>query len=158
MSSSRSGDTARTLILIGLVLEAVEVAVLLGIGLLFLIVPLAGLLALSFAAIGIVWIFLVYLFSYVRVREGDYEGARTPTLVFAILSLITIGLISGILYLVAYVKLGDADWESHQRTAWAGATPAAPAPPGLGPKTCSRCRTFNDPSSIYCRSCGAPLP
>ncbi|HLY76277.1 MAG TPA: hypothetical protein VKT21_00140, partial [Thermoplasmata archaeon] len=45
---------------------------------------------------------------YKPVREGRYEQAKTPTLVFAILSLVTISIISGILYLIAYIKLGDA--------------------------------------------------
>lgn len=160
--ANRSGDTARTLILIGLILDVIGEAILLLVGVFFLIVPLLGAIVLGIALIGFVWVALVYVFSYERVRNGDYEGARTPTLVFAILSLITLALIPGILFLIGYVKLGDALRE---------ATPAAPAwgspaPPSVpipaaplagGMRYCAHCGRANPGGTAYCTGCGAPL-
>jgi len=158
--SSPSGDTARTLILVGLIIDVIGVVALFGIGFFLLIVPpLAGLL-FGLAVIGLLWIFLVYLFSYQRVREGDYEGARTPTLVFAILSLITIALIPGILFLIAYVKLGDAIREEPNVAAAWGTAPAAPvpsSPSAAGGKFCAHCGRANPATGLYCQGCGAPL-
>jgi hypothetical protein len=159
--SSASGDTAQTLILVGLILDVILEAILLLVGLFFLIVPLVGAIILGLALIGLLWVFLVYLFSYQRVREGDYEGARTPTLVFAILSLLSVALIPGILFLIAYVKLGDAIREEpNAAPAWgAPAAPAAPASPlpTTGSKFCEHCGRANPAAGIYCQGCGAPL-
>ena len=111
---TRSGETASTLILIGLILQGIEVAIFLGIGLLLFVVPIVGVFVLAIGAIGVLWLVLVYGFSYGPTQMGDYSGARTPTLVFGILSLLTLGLISGILYIIAYAKLGDAEREAFQ--------------------------------------------
>jgi len=159
--SSPSGDTARTLILVGLIIDIILEAILLGVGVLLLGYVIIGAVILGFAIIGLVWIFLVYVFSYSPVREGDYEGARTPTLVFAILSLITLSLIPGILFLIAYVKLGDAIREEpNVAPAW-GTGPTAPipsyAPASGGGKLCSHCGRTNPPTGLYCQGCGAPL-
>lgn len=158
--SSQSGGTAQTLILVGLIIDVIGVVALFGIGIFLLIVPLLGGLLFGLALIGLLWTFLVYLFSYQRVREGDYEGARTPTLVFAILSLITIALIPGILFLIAYVKLGDAIREEPGvATAW-GVAPTVPipsSPPAAGTKFCAHCGRANPTTGLYCQGCGAPL-
>jgi hypothetical protein len=105
-----SGSTSKTLILVGLILQAIGVLIGLAAGALtFLVAPIFGIFYLAFAALGIVWLILVWMLSYAPVQAGRYEAARTPTLIFAILSIITIfGIIAGILYLVAYIKLGDA--------------------------------------------------
>lgn len=142
-----SGGTAKTLILVGLILQLIQVLVVFAFGLVTLIF-LIGILFIGASILGLIWLVLVFLFSYRPTGDGDYEGARTPTLVFAILSLLTVNLISGILYLIAYVKLGDAAREQQQQrqatTAAAGyyspstlpqaATPyAVPPPTSTGP-------------------------
>ena len=149
---SQSGETASTLILIGLILQAIEVVVLFGIGLFLLIVPFFGGIVLGLAVIGIIWLILVYLFSYERTASGDYAGARTATLVFGILSLLTIGLISGILYIVAYAKLGDAEADLSQAVPGWGMTPLP-----SGTKFCPTCGRPNAPSNGFCPWCGARL-
>ncbi len=168
-SRNRSGETACTLILIGLILQGIEVVILLLIGLVFLIVPFLGAVVLGIAVIGIIWLVLVYSFSYQRAVEGDYGDARTPTLVFGILSLLTFGLISGILYIIAYVKLGDAEptwsqpaqgWGAPPAPAW-GAPPApawGTAPIPSGSKFCPACGRQSPMSSRFCPGCGGPLP
>lgn len=149
---NRSGETATTLILIGLILQAIEVVILFLVGLLFLIIPVLGLVVFAIAVIGIVWLALVYGFSYRPTADGDYARARTPTLVFGILSLLTLGLISGVLYIVAYAKLGDAENEGNPPTLFMG---AAPVPPGT--KFCSACGRPNLVTGTFCQSCGARL-
>lgn len=159
---SPSAGTARTLILVGLILDIIFEVILLLVGLLFLIVPFLGAIVLGLAVIGFVWIALIWAFSYQRVQEGDYAGARTPTLVFAILSLITFAIIPGILFLIAYVKLGDALQESAPAApAWgAPPTPSFPIPsagPAAGARFCSHCGRANSGTGGFCQGCGAPL-
>jgi hypothetical protein len=151
---SQSGQTAGTLILIGLILQAIEVVVLLGVGFFLLFFPFIGGIVLALAFIGIIWVVLIYLFSYQRTTEGDYEGARTPTLVFAILSLVTFGLISGILYLIAYVKLGDAASESRTPSPMGWPTPPVP-PAAAGQRFCPYCGSPSAVQSAFCAKCGA---
>lgn len=149
---SRSGETAKTLILIGLILQVIEVVILLGIGLLFIVVPFLGAVVFGLGVIGTIWVLLVYWFSYKPTSEGDFTGARTPTLVLAIISLLTFGLISGILYVVAYAKLADAEHEGF------GPPPgpaAAPLSPGL--RFCATCGRMNAAVGGFCQSCGARL-
>jgi hypothetical protein len=162
--SSPSAETARTLILVGLIIDVIFEVVLLFFGLVLLAAPILGGIVLAFAVIGFVWIALIWLFSYDRVREGDYEGSRAPTLVFAILSLITLALIPGILFLIAYIKLGDAIREEPKGSLAWGVTPTAPlptAPLGVavaaGPRFCSHCGRANPATGVFCEGCGAPL-
>jgi hypothetical protein len=105
-----SASTAKTLILVGLILELIFVVVGVAVGVGTLIIfPFVGVAYLVLGLLGLVWLFLVWMFSYRPVREGRYEAARTPTLIFAILSIITLfSIIPGILYLIGYIKLGDA--------------------------------------------------
>ncbi len=164
----RSAESAKILILIGLVLQAIEVGVLVVVGLLLFLVPFFGIVVGILIAFGVVWIVLVYLFSYRRVVEGDYTGARGPTLVFGILSLLTLNLISGILYLVGYAELGTAEQEMGRSipappgypATWSPAAPlAASAPSPQGPvRYCPRCGRPNAAGSRFCPSCGAPQP
>lgn len=156
---SPSADTARTLILVGLILDIVFEVILLLVGLVLLVVPILGALVLGLALIGFVWVALVWWFSYNRVVEGDYGGARTPTLVFAILSLITLAVIPGVLFLIAYVKLGDAVEESARSYPRWGAPPSPfyPSPGVPGSRYCSRCGRADTAGGVYCQGCGAPL-
>jgi hypothetical protein len=164
-----AAGTAKILILIGLILQAIEVAVVLLFGLVFLIVPLAAAVFLGVAIIGILWIVLIYLFSYRRVSDGDYAGARTPTLVFAILSLITVNLISGILYIIGYVEIGSAisqqasmappGYPGGPPPGWGTAPPMAGAPPSLpsvgATRICAYCGKPGPATGTFCPSCGA---
>ncbi len=156
---SRSGSTAKTLILIGLILQIIEVVVfLLFVAFVLLAVPLLGFLLGILGLVGLLWVVLVYIYSYLPTSRGDYPAARTPTLVFAILSLLTLSIISGILYLIGYVKLGDAEDELYSRTtlAWSPA-PTPPPPPSPGGRFCPRCGRSAPAASAYCPACGSPL-
>jgi hypothetical protein len=177
----RSAETAGTLILVGLIFQGITVLVLLGVGLVFLIVPLVGGIVLFLAFLALIWLILVYVLSYARTRDGDYERARTPTLVFGILALISGGVVSGILYIVAYVKLGDAADEEEARKVRPYSAPvpptyspatsfssfpatAAPLPPATsspssspvssGSNFCPGCGRPASPQSRFCRNCG----
>ncbi|MGD0588914.1 MAG: hypothetical protein ABSA63_09020 [Thermoplasmata archaeon] len=183
--AGHSADTAETLILIGLIFQVITVVLLLSVGLIFLVVPFLGGIVIFFAFLGFIWVILVYVFSYARTREGDYDGARTPTLVFGILSLLSVGILSGVLYIIAYVKLGDAiDEEEAARNALPTATvygnpfappvrpqytaapplqpPLASSPPsvsptGSGSKFCWSCGQPTAFPARFCRNCGAPV-
>jgi hypothetical protein len=180
----RSADTAETLILIGLIFQGITLIVLLGVGLFFLIIPILGGFVLFLAILALIWLILVYVFSYLRTVNGDYDGARSPTLVFGILALITGGIVSGILYIVAAVKLADAADEKEARTArptpsavsptyspYTSSSPtrstSTPLPQAFSPPTsspvtsgsnfCSNCGRPTPPQAHFCRNCGATL-
>lgn len=166
---THSGDTAKILVLIGLVLQLVFVLVFAGIaGALLVFLPL-GAFFLILAVFGVVWVVLVYLLSYRPIAAGDYSGAATPTLIFAILSLLTIALISGVLYLVAYVKLRDAEEELRQQSmsrTYPSSTYAAftgPAPPypastrANPPRFCVRCGGTLWAGQRFCPNCAHPI-
>lgn len=158
-ATNRAGETAETLILVGLILDIIGEVILLVVGLFLLIVPILGALFLGFALIGFVWIALVWAYSYSRVHQGDYEGARTPTLVFTILSFITLALIPAILFLIAYIKLGDAiEREAVPGQAW-GPGPIPPLPSAqLAPvRYCAHCGRPSPGGTAFCQGCGAPL-
>lgn len=149
--TSPSGQTAKTLILVGLILQALGVLILLGIGFLLLIVFI-GLFFLAAAFLGLIWLILVYLFSYRPTQEANYESARTPTLVFTILSFLTLSLIPAILYLIAYVKLGDAVREVTSPT-------PSQAPPGTTRmQVCLKCGSVREGTGAFCQHCGTAWP
>lgn len=104
-----SASTAKTLILVGIILQLIFVVIGVFYGILLLALFFIGTVYLALAVLGLVWLILVWLLSYTPVRQGRFEAARTPTLVFAILSIVTLfSIIPGILYLIGYIKLGDA--------------------------------------------------
>ena len=159
-AGDRAGETAATLILVGLILDIIGEVILLFIGFATLVFGI-GVILLALALVGFVWIALVWAYSYSRVKAGDYAGARTPTLVFAILSLITLALIPGILFLIAYLKLGDAlaAGAAAPSHAW-GAMPYTPAPVASAapaPRFCSHCGRPAVGTAAFCEGCGAPL-
>ncbi len=157
-SGDADGDTAKTLVLVGLILDLVGEVILFGLGVLFLAVPILGTLVLGLAVIGFLWIALVYFYSYDRIAGGDYEGARTPTLVFAILSLVTLALVPGILFLIAYIKLGDALKGEAAYYAWGQPAPLVfPAPLSGGSRYCTYCGRPSPASSAFCAGCGARM-
>jgi double zinc ribbon protein len=173
-----TGETAATLILVGLILEVLGVLVLFWLG---LILPFIGGIFIAIAVLGVVWVVLIFIFSYAPASQGDYDTARTPTLVFGILTLITGGLVPGILFLVAYAELGDADDGEGRSPGGVPATQWGPAPgsPGYRPapvtqprfatpqtsliplpadtKYCPICHQPTLPTAQVCRNCGASL-
>jgi hypothetical protein len=182
--AGRSGETAQTLILIGLIFQVISFLILLGVGFFLLFIPILGGIVLFLAFISLIWLLLVYIFSYVPARNRDFEDARTPTLVFGILTLISGGIISGILYIVAYATLGDALDEVPAPTAaprpvaarlpyappvgfaYSPGTPVPASPeisrpptPPIPPSSlyCSNCGRPTPPHATYCRNCGAQL-
>jgi hypothetical protein len=187
-----SQGTAETLILVAFVLQLIFSLVwiflfgLLAIvgGTLFLFAIVLGGAVLGFAALmtilSILMLYVAYQYSYRRVRVGDLAGARGPTLLLGILGIFFGGIVVGILYIVAYVEIGQA--ESELRTMGAGpgpygnpygspygyglpaygaggvgyappAGPVAPATPGNCPR-CGRPATFIPQyGRSYCYSC-----
>ncbi|MGA7861770.1 MAG: hypothetical protein WCB19_07935 [Thermoplasmata archaeon] len=168
-----SGSTAKTLILVGLIFQlifallflfvfgVVAIVAATSVGLVF---PVFDAVWIGFGALGFIFLILIWMFSYKPVSEGRYEQARTPTLIFAILSLITVNLIAGILYLIAYIKLGDAVREQQMPPqGYPGAAPMmtpgmpyggqpmqqpmAPAPPAPA---------MAAPAPVICPRCGKP--
>jgi hypothetical protein len=95
------------------------------------------------AAVVVLFLGFAYYFSYRRIERGDYAGAQAPTLVLGILSILTFNVISGILYLIGYAKLGDAIREQRP-------LPPSPytAPYGGAPAA----------SFVACRACGRVFP
>lgn len=141
-----SAGTAKTLVLIGLIIQAIGAVITAVLTLLLLVIlPPAGvvlLAALPVVLLGVVVVvtavllYCGYEYCYRRTARGDYEGARTPTLVLGIVGLFIGGIITGILYLVAYAKLGEAISERNAYRAGSyyappyATAPGYPGPPG----------------------------
>ncbi len=159
-----SAQGAETLVLVGLILQVIGgVIVLAGIVWFFgfsVLFPYPWAWAAVAAAVGVgilvvVFLYYAYTLSYLRIQRGEYSAALGPTLVLGILSLF-VGLLPGILYLVGYVKLGDAIREQ------AGSAPAsggyAAAPLGTGQIACRNCgRVHPFGAYAYCPVCGQKL-
>ncbi len=148
-----SGGAAEGLVLVGLILQVVGGLILLGgIGWLFgfsllypypywwVALPAAG----GVAAVVVVFLYLVYTLSYARIRRQEYAAAQTPTLVLGILSLF-VGIVPGILYLLAYVKLGDALREQS----------AAVPLPQVACRSCGRVHPVG--AFTFCPNCGQKI-
>jgi len=143
-----SAGTAQTMILVGLILEVLFGVLFLADGALGLAFASSNALGSAFYVFPLIWLvafgvlplFLVlfaYQRSYLRTREGQYEAARDPTLLIAIIELI-FGVLPGIFYLIGYIKLGDAISEARQPPVFqAGYMPGMPQPgyamPGAAP-------------------------
>lgn len=70
------------------------------------ILPL--LIITGFGLLPLIFLLLTYFLVYKRLTEGQVEVTLTPALILGILSLLLGGVISGILLIVAYVKIKDA--------------------------------------------------
>ncbi|MBX8637693.1 MAG: hypothetical protein KIY11_04955, partial [Thermoplasmata archaeon] len=57
---------------------------------------------------GLLWILLDYFLIYRKLVTGKVEEAETPALVLGTIQLILGGVITGILLIVAYVKIKDS--------------------------------------------------
>lgn len=122
-------ESAKTLTLVALILQVVFFAIALVVILVFSVFAVSasssagtgvvtttsfavsGILAafLSiFAGVGILWIILDYLLIYKPLSEENVQRAETPALVLSILQIIFGGIITGILLLVAYIKIKDS--------------------------------------------------
>lgn len=109
----------------------------------------------------VLWV-LVYTLTYRRARKGDYRRARGPTLVWAVVSFVLLDVVSGILYLLAYGKLGDSVAEL-VGVPPSGTIPytvppspvgeAAQAGVGAGPRSGTRLRIKD---RLTCPRCGNP--
>lgn len=153
-----SGGTAETLVLVGLILQVIGGAMMIG-GMMwffgysafnpfpYLWAAVIG--GTVMAVLVVVFLYFAYSLSYRRIRRGEYEAARAPTLVIGILSLF-VGLIPGIFYLIGYAKLDSAVRERQ--------TPAASAfVPGslIACKSCGR--VYPVGQLAFCSSCGQKL-
>ncbi len=145
---SPSASTAETLVLAALILQIIGAAVLATVVLLvfgftavhpFRAAVIFALVAGSILAIAAVFLYLAYEYSYRRIQNGDYAGAQAPTLVIGILSLF-FGIVPGVLYLVGYIKLGDALREQMG--------------PSIGPGPMYGGYPSVPPAQIACRGCG----
>ncbi len=113
-------DTAITLTLVALILEAVFLAI--GVLLLVVFLPfiaalqtgmpissifLVGLFVVA-GIVGVLFLLLTYFLVYKRLKDEQVQRALTPALVLGIIALVLVGVISGILLIVAYMKAKDA--------------------------------------------------
>ncbi|MCI4363924.1 MAG: hypothetical protein L3K13_06455 [Thermoplasmata archaeon] len=176
--SSPSGSTAKTLILIALLLDLLfALAFVFFIGLAFLYTSAVcgavgahcgiSLYAAFFLALGViafVWMFLIWSLCYRPVSRGQYAEARGPTLIFAILAFLTLSIITAILLLIAWIKLGDAVNES--RMSGAGGPYAsgmvqpygAPPPPYPAPAPSPFVAAPAPSAPVYAPPPQAPVP
>ncbi|HYK92891.1 MAG TPA: hypothetical protein VEY07_02470 [Thermoplasmata archaeon] len=140
-----SAGTAQTLILLGLIFQLIFSLIFLIAGIVAIAAYLAATSVLGgaytgfalggavfyliAAAFSIILLYVAYFMTYRRVVEGHYEEARGPALLLGILELIFGGIITGVLYLVGWIKLGDAVNEMRQPPGYApGYMPGQPMP------------------------------
>jgi hypothetical protein len=133
---SPSQGTAELMILLGFVFQLIFSIVYLFFGTLglvagtfFLFGGFVGgfilLLAALVTILPILMLYVAYRYSYRRAVDGDFAGARGPTLLLGILGIFLGGIITGIFYIIGYVKLGDAETEARSMGGWAGGGPTA---------------------------------
>jgi amino acid transporter len=175
-----SAGTAETLVLIAFIFQAIAALLfLIPFGIFALLAAAASIFGgiaiifaaifIAFGALDILFLYIGYAYVYRNTKEGKYEEARSPALVLGILGIIFGFLITGILYLVAYSKLGDAVNESRQPfygypmqgyypgTAPGFAAPQAPLAPGLAPGTpVPGAQPMTAPVGPACPRCGRP--
>lgn len=86
-------ETAKTLVLIALILNLVALAF--------------ALITIVLAFFPFLWLILDYFLVYKPLSEDDASSAETPALVLSILQLITLDILGGILLLVGWIKIRD---------------------------------------------------
>lgn len=118
--------TTRLMVLLGLVFQlifslvfffvvglfALLAATAAGLGFAFFIFPLIFLVL--FGLIPLFLLYVAWAFVYQRIRNRQYEAAKSPLLILAIIEIIFGGVLPGIFYIIGYVKLGDVINESRQ--------------------------------------------
>jgi hypothetical protein len=155
-------------VLVGLILQIVGAAIVVGLLLVlfgfsaFHARPAAWVIGIIAGAVGglsLVFLFCAYEYSYTRITHGQYAEAQAPTLVIGILSLF-LGLIPGVLYLVGYLKLGDAIREQQPLFGYYGTGFGSPTPlasPGAL-TACRQCmRVYYVGQFAFCPNCGQKL-
>ena len=164
-----SATTASTLVLIALILQCIAGVIIVGIA--ALLIGAAAFAPFPFGWVGVIvavviggvtitFLYLAYELSYRRIESGDYRGAESPTLALGIISLF-FGILPGILYIVAYVKIGDAIREQRSVSV-PYPTPypsAAPTPaPAYAQVACRGCgRVYVAGQYVFCPGCGGHL-
>jgi hypothetical protein len=146
---NHAARTARILIGVGALLQAAQAAAWLVAGALSSggLVPAWAYFA--FGGVGITWVLLVYGLAYRPLHAGEYARARTPTLILAALSLGTLEILSGLLYLLAYGELRKAQSPTPSASAGTG-----PKPLASESKLCPACHRTNPTSTTFCQACG----
>ncbi|HZY71015.1 MAG TPA: hypothetical protein VFF67_08590 [Thermoplasmata archaeon] len=161
---SPSGESAETMALIAFIFQCLASAFVFLIAGFFPFFFLAGLFGAFFAALLIVLVaataftlYAGYAWVYARIQRGEYQAAQAPALVLGILGLIFGGVIVGVFYIVAYVKLGDAAREAlWPGYGWYGPGttaplyPMMPSPPPPPPPSTS------GGTAPTCAKCGRP--
>ena len=155
-----SGVTAETLVLIGLILQAIGGALVIG-GIawffgysafhpfpyVWAVVTAAAVVVVAV----VIFLYFAYTLSYERIRRGEYRAAQAPTLVLGILSLF-LGLIPGILYLVGYAKLDAA---IREQQGGLGGGPGAVPTALIACRGCGRVHPVG--AYVHCPECGQKL-
>ncbi len=146
-------DTARHLVLAGIVVALAQSVLLIALNATLAVLPFFRPLLFAFAAASVVWAGLLYALAYRPLTGATPARAKTPTLVFAVLSIVTIGVLSGILLLLAYHTMDTAEVEARRP-----ALPPRPAPALRSAVwTCVACGAANPAPNPRCRGCGMIL-
>jgi hypothetical protein len=123
VDNSPSGSTARILVLIGLIIQIAQIVLfILGLEILASLTATAPVIlgvtssiyidgGAVLVLLNLIFTYLIYRMSYLRIAGGDFERATTPTLVLSLFAILTLWFVSGIFYLLAWVKLRDAGEE-----------------------------------------------
>ncbi len=90
---NRDLETARTLALVAVILNVIGFFI--------------GLITIVLAVLPLLWLILDLVMVYTPLGGDRPESAETPALVLGILQLITLDIVSGILLLIAWVKIRD---------------------------------------------------
>lgn len=164
-----SAGTAETLVLVALILQIIggiiliaAIGFVLGFSVLhsFPYAWAAVTAVVGVAAVVVVFLYLVYTLSYQRIRRDEFQAAQTPTLVLGILSLFA-GIVPGILYIIAYVKLGDAVREQQPvllPLPYVTGYGMPPPPPPYSQVACRGCgRVYVVGQFGFCPNCGQKL-
>jgi len=141
--------SAGYLIVAGLALQAAQVAIVVIAGYYLARVGFLTSILFILGISGVAWLVLVLVFSYLPLRAGRIDRARTPTLIFAILSIFTISILAGLMYVLAYHEM--------RPQAPPGPPPrplGSPPPLAGGSASCSICGRANQPGSTFCQGCG----
>ena len=93
--------------------------------------------------------------TYKKIDEGNYEAARTYSLILGIFGLLPFlgSFIGGIFFLLAYAKLGEV-----LRRAAYPSVPVAFAPSSASTRFCVSCGRGVAMDNLFCAHCGAQLP
>lgn len=121
-------STAKTLTLVAIIIQVIFFVIgIVAIAGLAIVASTSGVPLLGAAGafgilflVGLIWILLDYFLVYKPLAEERVEEAQTPSIVLGIIQLIIGGVITGILLIVAYVKIRDSMTRR--------APPAAPSP------------------------------